>query len=146
MGLDLYTVNHWVHLASAIAALGGAMFLRFVVHPSLQALKEADRAEFEHKLRRKSSAFVFHPLMVLIITGFINFIHAVNQGARGTYHMVFGIKFLLVMVLFGITMALIVPSEALAKFQANRPRWVLVNVILGLTIVFLSAWMRMIPR
>jgi uncharacterized membrane protein len=138
----MYTLNHWLHLLGAIAAVGGTMLLRFAVHPALKTLEGEARDKFEKTVRRKGQTLVLHSLLLVIITGFINFVRVFNGDPPTFYVVLFFIKFLLAMAIFAILIAMMMPTDAFEKIQANRPRWMLLNVLLGVMVVLISAWLR----
>ncbi len=139
----LAVANHWAHLMAAITLLGSTIFLRLAVHPATKNLEGEAKEGFERGLRRKAAMLIHASFMLLIITGFINFVRRFNEGVPISYNLVFGVKFLLAMVILGIALMLTIPSEALEKVQSRRPHWLAINIVLGLIVVLLSAWLRL---
>lgn len=144
----LFTLIHWLHLAGAVSAVGGAIMLRVVVHPATLRLDDARRAEFLDTMLPKLRKFTIHSVLTLFATGVINLFRVIGSRPdfHGLYGGVFMLKFLLAMIVFAIAIALVVPGEAFEKFQARRPFWLLVNIPLGLVVLLLSAWLRMMPE
>ena len=139
-------IVHWLHLTAAIAAVGGIIFIRFVLHPAAQALEDDARAGFEREVRKKFSMIVMLSILVLVFTGLINIMRVFADGAPAGYGGPLVLKILLALAMFMLTFAILVPSEAFAKIHANRPFWIMVNIIIGLTVVLLSAYLRLMPR
>jgi hypothetical protein len=79
-------------------------------------------------------------LMLLLVTGFVNLARVFQLDTPGAYLPLLLLKIVLALVVFAIAICALVPSEALAEFQKKRPLWMLVNVILGTIVIFLSAW------
>jgi hypothetical protein len=76
-------------------------------------------------------------MLGLLITGFYNYYrHVVHHDVPKMYHMVFGIKFLLVLHVFAASYLALNPGNT------KRSRQILGVVISGLIIIGLSAWMR----
>ncbi|MCH8332391.1 hypothetical protein IIC65_00510 [Candidatus Sumerlaeota bacterium] len=139
-------VAHWLHLVSAITALGGTIFLRMVVHPAAQKLEGDVALEFDRTVRRKVSLLIRHSIALLLITGMINIARVFADGVPPSpYLPLLLTKIILAFALFAIAVALLIPSAALEKFQARRPFWLTINVFIGLTVVLLSAWIRLLP-
>jgi hypothetical protein len=61
--------------------------------------------------------------------------------AISSYHSIMGAKILLSLALFGIAMALLAPVPSM---HAQRKTWLSVNVVLGLLILLLGAYLRRI--
>jgi hypothetical protein len=139
----LYTIFHWLHLMAAIAGLGGTIFLRIVVLPTLVRMGDETRLIFQEKAHGKVMVVILHSFGLLLITGFVNMIRAFQSHPTSLYMTLFLVKVLLALGLFSIGLMLVLPSEALKEFQARRPFWLTVNIFLGLAIVFLSAWIRL---
>jgi len=150
MSPALIIVNHWVHLMAAITAVGGTICLVLSVIPAEnQTLNDETRPEFQRVLRRKLTPLIHGSVALLILTGLVNLMNASRSFAghmSALYGLIFGLKFILAVILFGIAIALTISSEALARFHARRRFWLSINVLLGLVIVLLSAWLRWIPR
>ncbi len=140
-----YTLAHWVHLIAATVVLGSAIYVWLVVLPAQSQLTGEAAEAFARSLRRRSTALSHGGLLLLAITGLINFTRRYSEGVPAFYQMIFGIKFLLFTLIFGITIALTIPSDALKMFQDRRKHWIAINVLLGIIVLLLSAWLRMIP-
>ena len=144
----------WLHIVAAIAAVGGTIFMRMAVVPAAQGLADETRAELYAQIRRRWAMVVHASIGFLIISGIINFlllVFAARQPAwadwkatyEPTYHMVFGIKFLLALVVFFIAEALVGRGAATQKIRDNAKTWLNVNVALALVIVALSGILRL---
>lgn len=140
----IWTIVHWLHIVGAVSAIGGALIMRMVVHPAMMRLDEDARETFRITAFDKFSKFVMHSILVLLVTGVANIgrVHMSGGSFAGLYGTIFLVKVLLALAVFSLSAALIMPSEALAGFQAKRPKWLLINVVLGLIVIFLSAWLR----
>ncbi len=138
-------INHWLHLAAAVAAVGGTLCLRLAVHPGLKFLPEGEgRAGFERTVRRKFTVLITHSIALLILTGLVNVMRVYRPDLPSLYWPLLLVKLLLVAGLFAIALLLLIPSEALEGFQARRPFWMTVNIVLGLAVLLVSAWLRML--
>lgn len=136
----------WLHVASAVAGVGGTLMMRFVVLPALDRLPSGQ--EILTGIHPFFKRLIHTSLGLLLLTGFYNYWVAIEK-IRGLkeqglayphlYHPVMGVKIILALVLFGIASMLLVPGSKLAE---NRKQWLSVNVVLGLVIMLLAAYLR----
>lgn len=137
----------WLHVTAAVAGIGGTLLMRFVILPVLAQLPNG--GEVLDKIRAPFKTLIHSALGTLILTGLYNYVvvaipnvrrlkeAGVEQMAR--YHMVMGTKILLALGLFVIAILLLKPVPS---FHENRKTWLSVNVVLGLVILLLSAYLR----
>lgn len=139
-------VARYLHVLSAVAGIGGTLMMRFVVLPALDRLPNGQ--EILTSIHPYFKRLIHMALGVLLLTGFYNYwvaiqkIHALQAAGAPVpagYHPVMGVKVLLSLVLFGISTMLLAPNSSLAQ---NRKSWLSVNVVLGLVIILLAAYLR----
>ena len=137
----LFGISRWVHIASIVIAIGGAFALRYFVLPAANELDDSPRARFWESVRRSMFKVIVVAVVLIFVSGLINFFRALKIGATvpPTYHMIFGIKFLMAMGVFGIALGLVWPSRPANMFQRNRRLWLTMNIHMGLLIIALSA-------
>jgi uncharacterized membrane protein len=146
-----FLVNRWLHIAAVIVAIGGTVFIRFVLHPSLKpALSDDAAASLRGALFRRWGRVLHVCIAILILTGTYNAIvqfprHPAVAGHAPVYHMIFGVKLLLALGLFFIAIALTGRSQAFEGMRARRPFWMAVNVALAAVIVLLSNVLKNLP-
>jgi uncharacterized membrane protein len=117
--------SRWLHIASAVTLLGGAIFaMRLLVDPGLS-----------EAVGRTAKIFLA-AVGGLLVSGLYNFL-AKPAFPRG-YHMIFGIKFLLALHVFAVAFLVGRPDVAGSK----RARQLTGLVISGAIIVALSAYLR----
>lgn len=115
-------VSRYAHVLTAIVLAGGAMFLRFVLLPAVDGteLKEP----LHERVRPKWAKFVAIGTLVLIVTGFYNYIVVeipIRKAAGDKiYHMILGFKMLAAFTAFFLAAAL---SGKSAKLQPLRDNW-----------------------
>lgn len=137
----------WAHILAAITAVGGSVFARYALVPVLATLPEDQRRELHESIRARWAPFVHASIAVLLLTGFYNFLVVIGPKNVGRdYHMIFGIKFLLAIALFGLASVLMGRSARAQKMRANAKTWLLVNVSLAVMIVCLSGILRSLPH
>jgi putative copper export protein len=137
----------WLHVGAAVVGVGGTVMMRLVLLPILDRLPNG--AEVLAAVRPPFKRLIHSAIGLLFLTGIYNYalvaIPKVREfkGAEpnplAPYHGVMGLKILLSLVLFGIAFALLKPVPALHE---NRKTWLSVNVVLGLLILLLAAYLR----
>ena len=143
----LNVVVRWVHVASAVVALGATLAMRFVVLPALSGLPNA--GEVMGALRGRVKRLVHAALGLLLISGFYNYIVVAIPAVRAEreagvqgfqlYHPVMGVKILLSLVLVAVAIVLLSPREMEA---GSRKKMLTVNSVIGLAILLLAAYLR----
>lgn len=132
-----------LHITGAAIIVGGMAFLlQAVVAPAGESaqsafpLPEASRAVW--------SRMVALATAVMIVSGFYNYynIVTVNEKLPGLYHALFGIKFLLALVVFFVAAATAGKSKLAAKMQANLNRWLACGLVAAIGIFAIGATLR----
>lgn len=143
----------WAHVLAAIVAMGGLVFSRFALLPSLDILDSASRDRVHDAIRRRWLPWVIIAITVLLATGLANFLLfngrvKAEQWADGSwmretsYHALFGAKFLLAMVAFYFASGLVGRGDGTQWIRNDRATWLSVTLGLMLAVVLLSGWMR----
>jgi uncharacterized membrane protein len=137
----------WMHILAALTALGGSVFIRFALQPSLAELSEQARGEFQESVRRRWSKLVMASIAFLLISGLYNIaVISLRNKLPGYYMPLFGVKFLLALAIAFLASALSGRSAAFAPIRANARYWLTVNLLLALVLVGISGILRMAPR
>lgn len=143
-------VFRWIHILAAITAVGGTIFMRMALVPSVAVLADDQRKALHEQVRSRWVKFVMGAILFLLLSGFYNFFRRLNQGfepdAKRLYNILFGIKFLLALVIFFLASALTGRIGALERFRKNAKFWLSVNVALAVIVVCLSGVLRFIPQ
>jgi len=137
-------IMRWVHVLSAIAMLGGALFMRLVLKGALAETAEENREAVAGAVRKRWKMFVMLLTTLLLISGFYNYLMVTRFEHDGNpqYHMLFGIKFLLSLAVFTLAMFLIGNSSIGKKLQANDKLWLGVLCTLGVAVVLIAGYMK----
>lgn len=147
----LNVLMRWLHVTSAVAAVGSLLVMRFAVVPALSG--RADGAELYGVIQRSLKKVLHSALGTALLTGFYNYgvvaagalrkIRDTHSGTLpgllGSYNAVIGVKMLLSFALFGMAIALLKPSDALPEARKSA---LTTNVIVGLLILALAAYLR----
>lgn len=141
-------VMRYMHILGAITLMGGTIFARFAVLPSLSKLPEAERDAVHTEIRAGWSKFVMIASAFLLISGLVNLglYGALYKFPTFPYNPVAGVKFLLALPIFFIA-ALLTGRSGLAKrVQANAKMWLSVNLVLALIMVLIGGGLKFVDR
>jgi len=132
----LNVIMRWLHIASTAALVGGLLFGRLVMAPSVASLAP----EAGEKMWERAAA-AFRPVVIaaicfLVISGIYNILS--NPGHTPKYHMLLGIKLLLALHVFAVSLLITRPVNP------RRVRMMTGTVISGLIIIAIAAWLRRI--
>lgn len=139
--VSVRTVMQWAHLVSAVVAVGGTAFLRFVLLPAAAGLDEGARKALMGRVLGRFRPVLWSCIGVLLLTGLHN-MAMVAGTASSPYLSALTVKIALAFILFAVAFALTIPGAMFAGMQARRKTWLTVNVVLALMVVFLSAYLR----
>jgi len=131
---DILTIiMRWVHISSVATLVGSLLYARLVETRALSGLPADARQAAENR-----SAAAFHPvvtaaIIALIVSGLYRLLIA--RGHTAYYHMLFGIKMLLVLHVFAVAVLIARPNNP------RRGRMLTGTLISGFAIIFISAWL-----
>jgi hypothetical protein len=135
-------VSRALHLLCAIILGGGVFYIRSVLADAGPEACVAGR-------RQVGARWIAVAATVLIATGLFNYIAYVRDdkapGATElppTYHMMFGIKFLLALGVMGIASVIAGKTAVAERVRANMPWWLNIAWTLVMAIVVVGAMMR----
>lgn len=117
------------------------------------ANRAADPAALISSALRRFSGVVWTALLTILVSGLYNFI-TFFRGARADaaidpvvsdyslYIFVLGIKLFIVFLIFTLAIALTFPYPVFGVYQKRPAPWLNLTIILGLIVIFLSAYLR----
>lgn len=148
MNVDyLALLFRWLHILAAITAVGGAAFARFALLPAMATLGEEQRAALLEAIRIRWSKIVAGAIAFLLISGGFNIVRGEQLYALGkAYHMLFGIKFLLAILIFGLASMLAGRGRAAIKLRKNARFWLSVNLLMAVLLVCISGVLKDLPH
>ena len=134
MGDILMPLMRWVHISSVITLIGGVLFWRFVMDPSTKKISPEDYRELEEGAAAHFRPVVYAAMATLVVSGIFNYL---TKGPMSTpYHILFGIKILLVLHVLSVLIL------ATAKDNARRGRQLFGAAVSGVIIVLISAFLK----
>ena len=130
----LFVIMRWMHIASVATLIGGMIFGRFVMTEAAGGLSPEARESFLDRAAMLYRPLVFAAMAALLISGSYNIL--TNLGHTPLYHMLLGVKLLLVMHVFAVAILVARPHNP------RRARMMFGAAISGLTIIAISAYLR----
>jgi hypothetical protein len=146
----LLLLLRYMHILGAIALMGGTIFMRFALAPTVRGLDPAVKQAIHEQVRSRWAKFVMLAAALLLISGITNLGLAARYRFEPifglSYHMLVGVKFLLALPIFLFASFLTGRSATAKKFQANAPFWMNINLALALTMVLLGGVLKFVRR
>jgi uncharacterized membrane protein len=144
----LSIVFRWMHILAAVVAVGGTIFMRFVLLPSArEALTDEQHAALRGRLIARWKLVVMACITALLVSGLYNFVYmSLAKGRQhAIYHPLFGIKVLAALGVFFIASALTGRSPAFQKMRQNSAHWMLLAAVLGIVVILISGVLSKLP-
>ena len=142
----------WLHVGSVVLMIGGFFFFRVVLIPIAHRFPEPK--DIISSALRRFSGVVWITLLTVLISGvynFISFLRTARITAQETevdyslYILILGIKFFIVFLIYTVAVVLTFPYPVFEGFQKKPAPWLNIIIVLGLIIIFLSAFLRRLP-
>jgi len=137
----LQVISRVLHILSAMILVGGLFYIRTVLAPAGSEACFAGR-------RAIWARWAGIATVLLLASGFYNFIAINNQvKADGktlgsVYHIMFGIKFLLALLLMFIAAMLAGKTEVAERFRGQMGKWLNIGWFAAMAIVVIAAMLR----
>jgi uncharacterized membrane protein len=141
-------ILRWLHILAACAAVGGTLFMRMALLPAaVTTLSDDQHRALREGVRSRWAPVVMAAIAFLLISGLYNLIaYSLKLDLPASYHMLFGVKFILAMIVFFLASALVGRSSAMDRFRQNAKLWQSVNLALLIVIVLISGVLRSIAK
>ncbi len=123
----------WVHITSVATLMGSFIYARYVVTPAIAA-----NPELGGKMARRFRGLLYTAMVTALGSGLYNYLSKPVYPAH--YHMWIGIKFLLVLHIFAVS--ILYPMQGAT--EAKRRRWLTGMIVSGLIVIGISGWLRWI--
>ena len=139
----LDTVSRIVHVATAIALVGGSVFTLFVLIPSAKKLADDAHQVLAAEIKSRWKRFVHFGVLLFLISGVYNYVRAFElHRGDSLYHILVGTKMLLALVVFFLASALVGRSASFEPMRRNRETWLRILVLLAAIIVMMSGFVK----
>lgn len=149
----LMLVLRYLHILGAITLMGGTLFMRFALAPTVASLDEKARQTIHEEVRTRWAKFVMLAATLLLVSGIANMVltpmyYQVSGVVKdnGQYSMIVGIKFLLALPIFLFASFLAGRSATARKFQSSARLWMNVNLALALVMVLIGGYLKFAQR
>ena len=137
----LQIASRVLHIVSAMILVGGLFFMRTILSPAGADACYAGRREVWAKWAGIASA-------VLLATGFYNLMLIIGQAKAdesklpAAYHMLFGAKFLLALLVMFLVAILAGKTSAAERFRDQMRKWLNIAWLAAIVIVVIAAVLR----
>lgn len=131
-----------VHILAAAIAIGGLVYARFVAFPVVEALRDDAGTALRELLAARLRPIALTVIVLLVLSGSYNLYVILSQGVDSSYHMAFGIKFLLALHVFAMLFLVSTPPSGDAARDRKRGRLMLGAIVSGLIVLVLGAYLR----
>ena len=149
----LFFVNlglRYLHVLGAITLMGGTIFMRFALLPTLLGLPAERRAEVHAGVRSRWAMVVGIASGMLLLSGIAN----MGLASRYTfavpgdvsYNMLTGIKLILALPIFVLAALLMGKTSLAQKVQANAATVLNINLLLAVILVLIGGWLKFSDR
>lgn len=132
----LTVVLRWLHIASVVTLIGGLIYGRVVLARGMELFASDSLSALEERAAAAFRPLVYAAVTALIASGVYNIF--ASPGHSGRYHMVLGIKLLLVAHIFAVSLLVVRPD------RPRRARMMGSAAISGLIVIAISAYLRRI--
>jgi putative copper export protein len=132
----LFVIMRWLHLSSFVTLIGGILYGRFVFTPALGNLSPDAAEALSRQAAARYRPFALAAMAGLIVSGTYNLL--TNPGHSTKYHVLLGIKLLLVAHIFAVAFLITQPDNP------RRARQMTGTIISGLIVLAISAYLRRI--
>lgn len=141
--IALDVVSRILHVATAIALIGGTVFMLFVLLPAAKELSSAEHDKLRVSINRIWKRFVHIGILLFLLTGFYNYFRAMPlHKGDGLYHGLVGTKIILAFVIFFIASILVGRSDRFEGMRKGREKWLKIVVLLAAIIVAVSGFVK----
>lgn len=136
----------YLHILGAISLMGGTIFMRFALLPTVSELDAEIRRKVHEGVRSQWAKFVAGAALLLLVSGIANLglaaRYEITVPGGLSYNLLGGLKLILALPIFLFASFLTGRSAAAQKFQANPGLWMNVNLVLALVLVLIGGWLR----
>ena len=132
----LNVLMRWLHIASVAGLIGGMIYGRMVMLAATRELAPETRKELEERAAALFRRIIAATIVCLTVSGVYNIISYTGHTTR--YHILLGIKLLLVAHIFASAILIAQPNNQ------RRGRQMAGAAISGLIVIAISAYLRTI--
>jgi uncharacterized membrane protein len=136
-------VSRIVHVSTAIALVGGSVFMVFVLLPAARQLSAEQHDRLRGLVNQTWKRYVHTGILLFLVTGFYNYFRQMPlHKGDGLYHGLVGTKIILALVIFFIASVLVGRSATFEWMRTGREKWLKIIVLLAAIIVAMSGFVK----
>jgi hypothetical protein len=146
-------VVRWMHIVGAIMLVGSTIYMRCIYVPAKDFAESKPSDEFNEWIRKLWARMVMISSGQLLVSGLVAFMLIMSryeisdEGFPGNaYQPMFGIKFLLALVIFFLAAAVSGKSSLAQRMRKREKFWLTINMTLAIILVCLAGVMRQAKR
>ena len=132
----LYVIMHWLHISSVVALVGGLLYARLAMTPASGTFAPEARETLGERSAAAFRPVVFAAIAGLLVSGLYNILSSPGHTVR--YHIVLGIKLVLVAHVFAVALLIVQPKNT------RRARLMTGAFLSGFAIILISVYLRRI--
>jgi len=136
----LVVAARYIHIVSAIFAVGGMAFMIICVSPAMRLVDDSFRESILRMVSKRFTIVQNVAVIALLLTGVYNWVlnNETYSAIKPWGQMLIGTKTLLALVLFGIVWA---RTFGLIK-EGNPKRWLMINIHIAAVVILLASILR----
>lgn len=136
-------ISRIVHVSTAIALVGGSVFMVFVLLPAAKQLTDEQHQRLRELVNKTWKRYIHVGILLFLVTGFYNYFQQMQFHKKdGLYHGLIGTKIILAFVIFFIASVLVGRSPAFEWMRTGREKWLKIVVLLAAIIVAMSGFVK----
>jgi uncharacterized membrane protein len=136
-------VSRIVHVSTAIALIGGTVFMLFVLLPASKEITAEEHDKLRVAVNRIWKRFIHIGILLFLLTGFYNYFRQMPlHKGDGLYHGLIGTKMILAFVIFFIASVLVGRSDRFEGMRRGREKWLKIIVLIAALIVGMSGFVK----
>jgi uncharacterized membrane protein len=143
-GVFVHVLFRFFHTASVILLLGGVVYARLVLTPTLNSLPDDIRKRLARDAQERYRVTLFALLILIVGSGLYNFFTGPKHGQ--SYQIWFGIKMLLVAHIVASAILWATSSYGDVTIDGRSKRRLVSIAISGMIVVFISAYLRSLTQ
>jgi len=140
-------VSRWVHLLCAVAVGGSILFHWIVLRPAAaKALSDEQHRALREALMKRWKMLIHPSILLFLATGLYNYIKVtapLHEG-QGLYHALFGIKFLIGILVFALAVVLTSTRKWSEQWREGKLGWMILSAGV-IALVLIGGYMKRMP-
>lgn len=137
----------WLHIFCAVVVAGSIFFYCFAIMPASKKAFDGDMPDAFRVAMMKKWKLLLHPPIILFLVSGMYYYSSVTRflhDGQPLYHALFGVKFLLALVIFALYIAMTSTMKWSEGIRDKNALWALL-VLLVAAVVAIGGVMRVMP-